>query len=115
MCNWYTPLTLNDVNSDNLVAMSNLPLKTSAGRAEFCGKRVVVTVNGIESSTPFFIGDGCERCAHGNDTTWNPDGAAGLDFSYTALSALSSEACDLGHINITYQIVNETLYTFATG
>ncbi|KAJ2972427.1 hypothetical protein NQ176_g7163 [Zarea fungicola] len=114
MCNWIVPKSLNDVNSDNLVAMSNLPLKTPEGRAKYCGKRVKVTVNGVTSNIPFFIGDGCERCAHGSDSVWNPNGAAGLDFSYSALSALSPLACQNGHIDIQYEIVNETLYHFDT-
>ncbi|KAM0744664.1 hypothetical protein ACQRIT_000048 [Beauveria bassiana] len=112
MCNFNSALSLNDINTNNLVAMSNLPLKTQAGRAQYCGKRVIVTVNGVVSDTPFFIGDGCERCAHGSDSTWDPNGAAGLDFSYTALDALSPSACQNGHIDISFDIVNETLYHF---
>lgn len=112
MCNFHSPLSLNDINTNNLVAMSNLPLNTPTGRAQYCGKRVIVTVNGVVSETPFFIGDGCERCAHGTDDVWNPKGAAGLDFSYTALNALSPLACQAGHIKISYDIVNETLYHF---
>ncbi|KAM3555190.1 hypothetical protein MY1884_005724 [Beauveria asiatica] len=112
MCNPNPALSLNDINTNNLVAMSNLPLKTQAGRAQYCGKRVIVTVNGVVSDAPFFIGDGCERCAHGSDSIWDSNGAAGLDFSYTALDALSPLACQNGHINISFDIVNETLYQF---
>lgn len=112
MCNFNLALSLNDIHTNNLVAMSNLPLKTQAGRAQFCGKRVVVTVNGVVSGAPFFIGDGCERCAHGSNSVWDPNGAAGLDFSYTALNALSPLACQDGHIEIEFDIVNETLYHF---
>lgn len=114
MCNWSTAKSLNDVNSNNLVAMSNLPLKTPEGRAKYCGKRVIVTVNGVKSDIPFFIGDGCERCAHGSDSQWNPNGAAGLDFSYSALSQLSPLACQNGHIDLEYEIVDESLYHFDT-
>ena len=111
MCSWTKGRTLNDIGSDNLVAMSNAPLKTADGRAKYCGKRVIVTVNGKKSNIPFFIGDGCERCAHGSDTVWNPTGAQGLDFSYSQLTALSNEACAKGHIDIQYEIVDETLYS----
>ncbi|KAJ6790399.1 hypothetical protein PWT90_10309 [Aphanocladium album] len=114
MCNWSNAKSLNDINSNNLVAMSNLPLKTAEGRAKYCGKRVIVTVNGVKSNIPFFIGDGCERCAHGSDSQWNANGAAGLDFSYSALSQLSPQACQKGHIDISYEIVDETLYHFDT-
>lgn len=99
-------------HSNNVVAMSNLPLKTRAGRARYCGKRVIVTVNGVSSDTPFFIGDGCERCADGSESAWDPNAAAGLDFSYTALNALSPSACQNGHVDISFDIVNETLYHF---
>ncbi|CEJ95200.1 hypothetical protein VHEMI10695 [[Torrubiella] hemipterigena] len=97
--------------------MSNIPLQSAEGRATYCGKSVIVTVNGQESATPFFIGDGCERCAHGSDNVCEPNGAAGLDFSYSALSDLSSEsqACLDGHIEISYEIINETVYSFETG
>ena len=87
-------------------------MKTRAGRAKYCGKRVNVFVNGVASETPFFIGDGCERCASGSAFIWNSSGAAGLDFSYTALDNLSPLACETGHIKISYDIVNETLYQF---
>lgn len=111
MCSWTKGRTLNDINSNNLVAMANTALKTADGRNKYCGKRVIVTVNGKKSNIPFFIGDGCERCAHGSDSTWNPNGAAGLDFSYSQLAALSSEACAKGHISISYEIVDEKLYS----
>ncbi|KAM3433793.1 hypothetical protein MY4824_005787 [Beauveria thailandica] len=114
MCNWAATKTLDDVDSNNLVAMSSLPLKTAAGRARYCGKRVLVTVDGVRSDVAFFIGDGCERCARGNETHWNSQGAAGLDFSYSALSKLSPLACQDGHIDVEYEIVNETLYHFDT-
>ncbi|KAM3515386.1 hypothetical protein MY11210_000948 [Beauveria gryllotalpidicola] len=109
MCNWAAAKTLNDVNSNNLVAMSSVPLKTAEGRAKYCGKRVVVTVNGVKSDIPFFIGDGCERCALGSDSQWNSEGAGGLDFSYSTLSKLSPLACQDGHIDVEYEIVDETL------
>ncbi|KAM3453871.1 hypothetical protein MY8738_009195 [Beauveria namnaoensis] len=112
MCNWNSVLSLNDINTNNLVAMNNLLLKTQAGRTTYCGKRVIVTVNGVTSSTPFFIGDGCERCARDSDSVWNPSAAAGLDFSFTALDTLSPLACSNGHIDISFDIVNETLYHF---
>ncbi|KAJ6783284.1 hypothetical protein PWT90_02191 [Aphanocladium album] len=112
MCNWGTTLSIDKINSNNLVAMSNVLLKTEAGRATYCGKRVIVTVDGVRSSMPFFIGDGCERCAYGSSAKWNATGAAGLDFSYTALAALSPLAYQQGHIDIEYSIVNKTLYHF---
>ncbi|KAK8142842.1 hypothetical protein G3M48_008104 [Beauveria asiatica] len=112
MCSFNSALSLKDINRNNLVAVSNRLLKTREGRALHCGKRVIVTVNGVVSDTRFFVGDGCERCAHGSNSTWDPNGAAGLDFSYTALNALSPSACQNGHIDIKFDIVDETLYHF---
>ncbi|OAA62229.1 hypothetical protein ISF_05238 [Cordyceps fumosorosea ARSEF 2679] len=78
------------MRNSNLVAMSNLPLKTAAGLAKYCGKRVVVTVNGVKSNVPFFIGDGLRTLK------------------------LSPLACQNGHVDIEYEIVAETLYHFDT-
>ncbi|RAO66361.1 uncharacterized protein BHQ10_002373 [Talaromyces amestolkiae] len=104
--------TLENVNSDYLVAMNHTQLIEDMGT--YCGKRVIVSVNGVPSDLPLFIGDGCERCATGSSTstTWAPGGAPGLDFSYTVAEQLSSEACDAGHIEITWEIVDELIYQF---
>lgn len=112
MCSWILGETLDDINSNNLVAMSSASLSTSEGRAKYCGKRVKVAVNGVTSDTPFFVGDGCQRCAVGSDVTWNPNGAQGLDFSFSALSKLSPEAFAKGHVDISYEIVDDTIFTF---
>ncbi|KAL7940649.1 hypothetical protein V8C42DRAFT_336962 [Trichoderma barbatum] len=113
-CNQFTGLSLNKINSNNLIAMNHTLL--SKNLAKYCGKRVIVSVNGKASSTPFFIGDGCERCGTGSATNgqWNPNGAPGLDFSFTQLSALNSNACFAGHIDLSWQILDETLYNFDT-
>ncbi|EED11594.1 hypothetical protein TSTA_107850 [Talaromyces stipitatus ATCC 10500] len=104
--------TLEDVNSDYLVAMNYTQLVVDMGK--YCGKRVIVSVNGVPSDMPLFIGDGCERCATGSSTstTWQPDGAPGLDFSYSVAEKLSSQACDTGHIEISWEIVDELVYQF---
>ncbi|OBT60042.1 hypothetical protein VE03_10547, partial [Pseudogymnoascus sp. 23342-1-I1] len=46
--------------------------------------------------------------------TWEAAGAPGLDFSYSVLNELSGSACADGHIDITWDIVDETLYNFDT-
>lgn len=106
--NW----TLENVNSDYLVAMNHTQLVEDMGK--YCGKRVIVSVNGVPSDLPLFIGDGCERCATGSSTStvWNAGGAPGLDFSYSVAEELSSQACDAGHIEITWEIVDELIYQF---
>jgi len=109
-----TALSLDQVNSNYVVAMNHTQLV--GDMAKYCGKRVIVSVNGVPSSLPLFIGDGCARCAGGSysSDSWNPVGAPGLDFSYTVLNELSSNACNDGHIDITWEIVDETLFTFDT-
>ena len=113
-CSLETVLTLDQVNLDYVVAMNRTQL--SEDMDIYCGKQVIVSVNGQPSSLPLFIGDGCVRCANGSASsdTWDPNGSPGLDFSYTVLSELSSSACADGHIDITWEIVDETLYNFDT-
>lgn len=112
-CSHIKPLSLNDMNTNYVVAMNHTLLKDNL--STYCGKRVVVTVNGVKSDLPLFIGDGCERCGTGNeDGPWNPAGAPGLDFSYEVLSGLSASACDAGHIDISWEVVDEVLYDFET-
>jgi hypothetical protein len=105
--------TLDDINSNYIVAMNNTQL--GADMDKYCGKKVVVSVNGKESDLPLFIGDGCERCATGpsDAKTWDSTGAPGLDFSYSVLNELTGgKACDDGHAAITWEIVDETLHKF---
>lgn len=115
MCNQETALTLNDINSNYIVAMNNTQLRSDPSL--YCGKKVVVSVNGQASDLPLFIGDGCERCGEGSPdaTTWNAQGAPGLDFSLSVLDKISGgSACADGHADITWEIVDETLYNFDT-
>ncbi|KFY94498.1 hypothetical protein V500_03239 [Pseudogymnoascus sp. VKM F-4518 (FW-2643)] len=114
MCSHITSLPLTEMNSNYVVAMNNTLLR--GDMAKYCGKKVVVSVNGVASDLPLFIGDGCERCGTGSSTsdTWEANGAPGLDFSYSVLNELSASACADGHIDITWDIVDETLYNFDT-
>ncbi|OBT61271.1 hypothetical protein VE03_09389 [Pseudogymnoascus sp. 23342-1-I1] len=114
MCSHITSLPLTEINSNYVVAMNNTLL--GGDMAKYCGKKVVVSVNGVASDLPLFIGDGCERCGTGASTsdTWEATGAPGLDFSYSVLNDLSGSACADGHIDITWEIVDETLYNFDT-
>jgi hypothetical protein len=113
-CNYYTGLSLDQIDSNYVVAMNHTQLLQDMSL--YCGKQVIVSVNGVASDLQLFIGDGCARCATGSDTStvWNADGAPGLDFSYSVLNELSSSACDAGHIDITWEIVDVTLYDFTT-
>jgi hypothetical protein len=111
-CSPLAALSLNQINSEYLVAMNHSQLV--GNMAKYCGKRVIVSVNGVPSSLPLFIGDGCKRCSTGSSSIWDPNGAPGLDFSYSALSDLSANACTDGHISISWKIMDETLYDFYT-
>lgn len=113
-CSLVTALSLDQVNSNYVVAMNHTQLV--GDMAAYCGKKVIVSVNGKPSSLPLFIGDGCARCAGGSasSNSWDPNGAPGLDFSYSVLSQLSSDACAAGHIDITWEIVDESIFTFDT-
>ncbi|KAL5365880.1 hypothetical protein BJX96DRAFT_169464 [Aspergillus floccosus] len=113
-CSPTTGLSLNDINSNYLVAMNNTQL--AADMDTYCGKRVVVSVEGKPLDLPLFIGDGCERCGTGSasDDVWDPNAAPGLDFSFSILSELSKSACANGHVSISWEIVDETLYNFDT-
>ena len=113
-CSNLAAVSLDDIDSNYVVAMNHTQL--IGDMSLYCGKKVLVTVNGVQSNLPLFIGDGCERCGTGSssDTTWNANGAPGLDFSYSVLSQLSSDACNDGHIDISWEIVDETLYNFDT-
>ncbi|RAO69044.1 uncharacterized protein BHQ10_005056 [Talaromyces amestolkiae] len=112
-CSLETTLSLTQINSNYLVAMNNTQL--SSDMPLYCGKKVIVSVNGQPSDLPLFIGDGCERCGTGSATatSWDTVGAPGLDFSYEVLNELSrGAACADGHIDISWEIVDETLYDF---
>lgn len=105
-------LSLDQMNTDNVVAMNHTLL--AGNLAKYCGKKVIVTTNGVAHDLNLFIGDGCARCAGGPSTAtaWNPDGAPGLDFSYTIAQQLNSNACFNGHFDLSWEIVDETLYNF---
>lgn len=107
-------LTLNEINSPYLVAMNHSQLDGNLGT--YCGKKLVVKVNGVASDLPLFIGDGCERCGNGtaDQTEWDQYGAPGLDFSYEVAMQLNSDACSQGHFDITWEILDETIYDFDT-
>ena len=113
MCSSETLLSLDQMGINYVVAMNNTQL--GADPSKYCGKKVVVSVNGQQSDLRLFIGDGCQRCGNGSSTrnTWNAEGAPGLDFSYSVLDQLSGgSSCRDGHISISWEIVDETIYKF---
>ncbi|EFY86638.1 hypothetical protein J3459_010900 [Metarhizium acridum] len=112
-CSFTQPLPLGQMRTNYLVAMNHTELRDNLDK--YCGKRVVVTVDGVRSALPLFIGDGCERCGGGlPDGAWDSVGAPGLDFSYTVLSELAPQACAAGHVDLSWEILDENLYHFTT-
>ena len=101
---WVTPETLLQIGSDNVVAIPHSLL--GADRHKYCGKRIVVTVNGHErTDLNLFVFDGCAAC----------DSNGGLDFSSNMFADLfSPERCKEGRIKneITWKIVDESLKEF---
>ncbi|KAH8691798.1 hypothetical protein BGW36DRAFT_304276 [Talaromyces proteolyticus] len=93
--------TLEDINSQYLVAMNVSELDTD--RTKYCGKKVIVSVNGVASNLPLFIGDGCERCA---------TGPPGLDLSYSVANTLYSSVCKYGHLDLSWEVVDEIVQSF---
>ncbi|KAJ9481558.1 hypothetical protein VN97_g11914 [Penicillium thymicola] len=113
MCSSATLLSLDQMDTNYVVAMNNTQLGTDPSM--YCGKRVVVSVNGQQSDLQLFIGDGCQRCGLGSSISdiWNAEGAPGLDFSYTVLDKLSGgNACNAGHVAISWKILDERIYDF---
>ncbi|RJE23911.1 hypothetical protein PHISCL_03727 [Aspergillus sclerotialis] len=101
MCSSQTLLSLDKMDTEYVVAMSNADL--GADPSKYCGKKVVVTVDGKKSDMPLFIGDGCERC----------NGEPGLDFSYSVLNKLTGgDACNNGKTQISWEILDDTIYNF---
>ncbi|KAJ5117570.1 NACHT nucleoside triphosphatase [Penicillium atrosanguineum] len=101
------------MNTNYVVAMNNTQLGENPSL--YCGKKVIVSINGQRSDMALFIGDGCQRCGVGSSlsTIWNAEGAPGLDFSYTVLSKLSEgSACSDGHIAVSWEILDESIYDF---
>lgn len=113
MCSSATLLSLDQMDTNYVVAMNNTQLREDPSL--YCGKKVTVSINGQPSDMALFIGDGCQRCGLGSSssTTWNAEGAPGLDFSYTVLSKLSEgSACNDGHVAISWEVLDELVYNF---
>ncbi|CAG8013480.1 unnamed protein product [Penicillium salamii] len=113
MCSPTTLLSLDQIGTNYVVAMNNTQLGIDLSM--YCGKRVVVSINGRQSDLQLFIGDGCQRCGLSSSVSdiWKAEGAPGLDFSYTVLNELSGgNACTAGHVAISWEILDEKVYDF---
>jgi len=106
MCEWTSPnpKRLIQYGTNNIVAIPNQLLRPNIRK--FCGKRVIVSVNGKErSDLRLVVWDGCEAC----------NGNGGLDFSSTIFAKLFGQnRCAAGRIKgeITYKIVDEQVIPF---
>lgn len=103
------PPTLAQRNTNNVIAIGQLYMASSAARAKWCGKKVIVTKNGVQVKAPdggdFFVWDGCQACSEQSNSI--------LDFSLTALQKVDSNACTVGIVpNIQYQITSVQVLPF---
>lgn len=114
-CNHMNGLSLNKIDFNYLFAMNNTLFHTILSL--YCGKKVVVSVNGKLSNLPLFIGDGWGRCSMGPSTsrTWNSNAAPGIDLSHEVLEALSGDACHVGHVEISWEVFDEQVHEFDSG
>ena len=117
-CASYIPgpnqLTMTQLNSSNVIAIGQLASTPSqATRMAYCGKQVIVTVNGVQVAAPdggnFFVWDGCEACA----TNYNFNN---IDFSLPGLGAVAgsdASACQQGKVpNVSFQVTNVQVKAF---
>lgn len=93
-------LTPNQVNSSYIVAMNDTELRGNLER--YCGKRVIIKVDGKASPERFFIGDGCQACAT----------SPILALSYSAVEQLNPNICYEGLTDISWEILDEDVYPF---
>jgi len=101
--------TMQQINTDNIVAIGQLFGADEAGRAEWCGKKVVVAdADGNPVSAPdggdFFVWDGCQRCAQDNNNV--------LDFSFSGLKNVNPDACTQGKVPLSFTILNTQVMQF---
>jgi hypothetical protein len=97
------PHILSDYGTDNIVAMPNQLL--GGNLAQYCGKKVIPSINGVAMDLGLFIWDGCEAC-NAND---------GLDFSSTVFGELfGADRCAEGRISgeLTWVITDEQVIPF---
>jgi len=117
-CSSYTPgpsqLTLGQMATNNIIAIGQLfgtettPV-SDAVRAQWCGKKVVLSINGQQVVPPspgdFFVWDGCQACAQAGDGI--------LDMSVSAIRLLNAQACTLGVVpGVSYQILDVQTHAF---
>lgn len=93
--------TLRQRNNDNIVA---IPISLM-DKAKYCGKRVIVTINGQErDDLPLVVWDNCLECGRA--------GNGGLDFSSNMFAELVGvERCAEGRIKneLSWRIVDEQI------
>jgi hypothetical protein len=104
-CESFTPgpfqKQLKDRQNNNIVAIDNLLLSTD--RQKYCGKRVIVSHNGIPINNTFVVWDGCVAC----------QGGKRLDFSVSELLNIEPDACRIGIVpNISWKVVDEVVIPF---
>jgi hypothetical protein len=105
-CESYTPgknqKTLQERDSNYIVAIDVAKLNNPKGRKKYCGKRLNVKHNGVLVNKTFVVWDGCGSCK-----------SKKIDFSLSALKAINKDACFLGVVpGLTWEITNEQVMKF---
>lgn len=110
-CASYTPgpdqVSLQQLGSNNVIAIGQLFQASDDARSQFCGKQVLVTVDGNQIGAPdggdFYVWDGCEECSTSDR----------IDFSVSGLLAVNSDACSLGVVpGVHYEITDTQVRDF---
>jgi hypothetical protein len=98
--------SLTKINSNNIIAIDSHVL-TGKTRAQLCGKQVIVTYKNKQVLPPdggsFFLWDSCESC----------NGGGRIDFSFSGLQKVNSNACFLGVVpGVSFQVTNTQVKKF---
>ncbi|KAL3801235.1 hypothetical protein HJC23_012635 [Cyclotella cryptica] len=96
--------TLQEYNTNNIVAIDRTLLSTEEGREKYCGKEIKVYKDGKEMKGTFVVFDGCEAC----------EGGGRIDFSLSALDDINNgEACNDGVVpGISWDVVDNQIIEF---
>ena len=97
--------TLQDYDTNNIVAIDRKLLSDEKGREKYCGKEIKVFKDGKEViGGPFVVFDGCKAC----------EGGKRIDFSLTALNKIDNgNACESGVVDgVSWEIVDNQVMKF---
>lgn len=98
-------MTLQDYDTNNIVAIDSKLLADEKGREKYCGKEIKVFRDGKQvKGGPYFVFDGCKAC----------QGGKRIDFSLSALNDIDNgNACDSGIVDgISWEVLDNQIMKF---